>query len=40
MPSTASTLYGPRIAAGVIYLLHYQLLPEDRLAELMPDLFG
>jgi len=24
----------------VIYLLHYQLLPEDRLAELMADLFG
>src|SRR6201984_874936 len=32
--------YGPRIAAVVIYLLHYQLLPEDRLAELMADLFG
>jgi transposase len=24
----------------VLYLLHYQLLPEDRLAELMRDLFG
>ena len=24
----------------MIYLLHYQLLPEDRLAELMADLFG
>ncbi len=23
-----------------VYLLHYQLLPEDRLAELMADLFG
>ena len=32
--------YGPRIAAFVVYLLHYQLLPEDRLAELMADLFG
>ena len=32
--------YGPRIASLVIYLLHYQLLPEDRLAELMADLFG
>src|SRR5215468_5867763 len=26
--------------AFVTYLLHYQLLPEDRLAELMADLFG
>ena len=25
------------IAAFVVYLLHYQLLPEDRLAELMAD---
>jgi transposase len=32
--------YGPRIAALVVYLLHYQLLPEDRLAEAMADLFG
>ena len=24
----------------VVYLLHFQLLPEDRLAELMADLFG
>ena len=32
--------YGPRIAAVVVYLLHYQLLPEDRLAEAMADLFG
>jgi transposase len=32
--------YNPRIAAVVIYLLHYQLLPEDRLAEPMADLFG
>jgi len=24
----------------VLYLLHYQLLPEDRLVELMRDLFG
>jgi transposase len=36
----APAQYGPRIAAFVIYLLHYQLLPEDRLAELMADLFG
>jgi len=32
--------YGPRIAAFVDYLPHYQLLPEDRLAELMADLFA
>ena len=36
----APVQYGPRIAAVVTYLLHYQLLPEDRLAELMADLFG
>ena len=24
----------------MVYLLHYQLLPEDRLAEAMADLFG
>ena len=36
----APVQYGPRIASLVIYLLHYQLLPEDRLAELMADLFG
>ena len=36
----APVQYGPRIAALVTYLLHYQLLPEDRLAELMTDLFG
>jgi hypothetical protein len=32
--------YGARITAFVIYLLHYQLLPEARLVELMADLFG
>jgi transposase len=36
----APAQYGARIAAFVIYLLHYQLLPEDRLAALMADLFG
>jgi transposase len=36
----APVQYGPRIAAIVVYLLHYQLLPEKRLAELMADLFG
>jgi transposase len=37
---TAPVQYGTRIAAFVIYLLHYQLLPEKRLAELMTDLFA
>jgi transposase len=32
--------YGARIAACVVSLLHYQLLPEDRLVELRADLFG
>ncbi len=36
----APAQYGVRIAAFVVYLLHYQLLPEDRLVELMADLFG
>jgi transposase len=36
----APVQYGARIAGFVVYLLHYQLLPEDRLAELMADLFG
>jgi transposase len=36
----APVQYGQRITAFVLYLLHYQLLPEDRLAELMRDLFG
>ena len=37
---TAPVQYGARIAAVVVYLLHFQLLPEKRLAELMADLFG
>ena len=36
----APVQYGARIAAVVLYLLHYQLLPEKRLAALMADLFG
>jgi transposase len=36
----APVQYGARITALVIYLLHYQLLPEQRLAALMTDLFG
>jgi transposase len=37
---SAPVQYGPRIGAIVLYLLHYQLLPEKRLARLMADLFG
>jgi transposase len=37
---TAPVQYGKRIGAFVLYLLHYQLLPEQRLATLMADLFG
>ena len=36
----APVQYGPTITTFILYLLHYQLLPEDRLAELMADLFG
>ena len=32
--------YGKRICALVLYLLHYQLLPEKRLTALLADLFG
>jgi Transposase IS66 family len=37
---TAPVQYGKRIGAFVLYLLHYQLLPEKRLTALMADLFG
>jgi transposase len=37
---TAPVQYGERISAFVLYLLHYQLLPEKRLARLMAELFG
>jgi transposase len=37
---SAPMQYGQRIGAVVLYLLHYQLLPEKRLARLMADLFG
>jgi transposase len=37
---SAPVQYGERIAAFVLYLLHYQLRPEKRLATLMADLFG
>jgi len=36
----APVQYGQRVGAFVLYLLHYQLLPEKRLAALMADLFG
>jgi transposase len=36
----APVQYGKRIGGLVPYLLHYQLLPEKRLATLMADLFG
>ena len=36
----APVQYGARLAAVVVYLSHYQLLPEKRLATLMADLFG
>ncbi|HEY8127220.1 MAG TPA: IS66 family transposase [Hyphomicrobium sp.] len=35
----APVQYGARIAAFVVYLLHYQFIPEDRLKQLMSDLF-
>ena len=37
---TGPVRYGARIGAMVVYLSHDQLLPEDRLAELMADLFA
>jgi transposase len=36
----APVQYGARISAFVLYLLHYQLLPEKRLAVLLADLFS
>ena len=36
----APVQYGPRISAFVVYLLHAQFVPEDRLAKLMTDLFA
>ena len=37
---TAPVQYGARITAWILYLLHYQFVPEDRLVQLMADLFG
>ena len=37
---TASTQYGARICALAVYLQAWHLIPEDRVAELMRDVFG
>jgi transposase len=37
---SAPVQYGARLTAVVVYLLHYQLLPENRLDVLMAHLFG
>jgi transposase len=37
---TAATQYGASVEALVVYLQAWQLIPEDRLAELMMDVFG
>ena len=37
---TAAAQYGDYIAALVVYFLHWQLVPEDRLAELVRDVYG
>lgn len=37
---SAPTQYGANIAALVVYLQNWQFVPEDRLAELMRDVFG
>jgi transposase len=36
----APVQYGARLSAVAVYLQQYQLIPEDRLKELMSDLFG
>jgi transposase len=37
---TSAVQYGPRVKAAAIYLNAQQLIPEDRVAEVMGDLFG
>ncbi len=37
---TAPAQYGANIAAVTVYLQHWHLIPEDRLAELIGDVFG
>jgi len=38
--ATAPVQYGPRLKSVAVYLKEYQLLPFDRLSEIMRDLFG
>ena len=38
--ATAPVQYGPRVKSAAIYLKEYQLLPFDRLTEIMRDLFA
>lgn len=37
---TSAVQYGPRVKAKAVYLNAQQLIPEDRVAEVMADLFG
>jgi transposase len=37
---TAPAQYGPNVAALVVYLQHWHFVPEDRVVELMGDVFG
>ncbi|MGB3583853.1 MAG: IS66 family transposase [Roseiarcus sp.] len=37
---TSSAQYGPRVRAAAVYLNVQQLIPEDRVAQAMADLFG
>jgi transposase len=37
---TAAAQYGPHLAALVVYLQHWHFLPEDRLVELLREVFG
>ena len=36
----APVRYGPRVTATAVYLQNAQFLPEERLADMMQDLFG
>ena len=38
--AAAPVQYGPRVKGATVYLRDYQLLPSDRLTEIMRDLFG
>ena len=37
---SAPVQYGPRIAGVAVYLQHAHFLPEDRLSQVMAELFG